>query len=285
MKGNIADIENVIEYIESHLDGKLDLEQVAEASHYSKYHLHRMFSETVGMTIHDYVQRRQLTEAAKLLVFSDKPIIEVAFICGYESQQAFSAVFKSMYKIPPAEYREKREFYPLQLKFILSKKVPEKTFAKSDVSLAEHGDIDGWMDLMRLVIDGYPVMNENDYLNEIMKCIDEQRALVLKDRDVLIGAIAFSYDAGSIEFLGIHPQYRRYGVHRLFLEALMETYLSGKEISMTTFREGDKADTGHRETLKQLGFAERELLTEFGYPTQRFVYVPEEKEISECREK
>ena len=62
-------------------------------------------------------------------------------------------------------------------------------------------------------------------------------------------------------------------------------YLSGKEISMTTFREGDKADTGHRETLKQLGFAERELLTEFGYPTQRFAYVPEEKEKSECREK
>ena len=40
---------------------------------------------------------------------------------------------------------------------------------------------------------------------------------------------------------------------------------------MTTFREGDKADTGYRELLKHLGFAERELLMEFGYPTQRFV--------------
>ena len=66
MKNHIIDIERVIEYIESHLDGKLDLDRVAEASHYSKYHLHRMFSDTVGMTIHDYVQRRQLTEAAKL---------------------------------------------------------------------------------------------------------------------------------------------------------------------------------------------------------------------------
>ena len=91
---SVISIEAVIDYIESHLDGKLELETVAEAVHYSKYHLHRLFTETVGMTIHDYVQRRQLTEAAKLLVFSDKPIIEIAFICGYESQQSFSLAFK-----------------------------------------------------------------------------------------------------------------------------------------------------------------------------------------------
>lgn len=102
---SVISIEAVIDYIESHLDGKLELETVAEAVHYSKYHLHRLFTETVGMTIHDYVQRRQLTEAAKLLVFSDKPIIEIAFICGYESQQSFSLAFKAMYKSPPAEYR------------------------------------------------------------------------------------------------------------------------------------------------------------------------------------
>ena len=109
---SIISIEAVIDYIESHLDGKLELETVAEAVHYSKYHLHRLFTETVGMTIHDYVQRRQLTEAAKLLVFSDKPIIEIAFICGYESQQSFSLAFKAMYKSPPAEYREEQSFYP-----------------------------------------------------------------------------------------------------------------------------------------------------------------------------
>ena len=30
--------------------------------------------------------------------------------------------------------------------------------------------------------------------------------------------------------------------------------------------------------LKRLGFAERELLVEFGYPTQRFAYTPEKEE-------
>ena len=54
-----------------------------------------------------------------------------------------------------------------------------------------------------------------------------------------------------------------------------------QEISMTTYREGDKADTGYRTLLKNLGFAERELLIEFGYPTQRFVLDPLNKEKTE----
>ena len=278
MKDHVVSIETVIDYIETHLDGKIDLEQVSQAVHYSKYHLHRMFTSTVGMTIHDYVQRRQLTEAAKLLVFSDRPIIEVAFICGYESQQAFSSAFKSMYKIPPAEYRDNREFYPLQLRFSLHRNAANKVFTKDDICLAEKADIPAWMNLMRLVIDGYPVMNEADYLNAITKSIDEKRALVLKDGNILVGAMMFSDQSGCIDFLGINPQYRKQGIQKLFLDALMEIYLPGQEISMTTYREGDTADTGHRDILKQLGFAERELLIEFGYPTQRFVLPPKHME-------
>ena len=281
MGNHIVDIEAVIDYIESHLDEKLDLEKVSEAVHYSKYHLHRMFTNTVGMTIHDYVQRRQLTEAAKLLVFSSKPIIEVAFFCGYESQQAFSAAFKTMYKVPPAQYRDKGTFYPLQLRFVLHKNIPSKVFTKEDVCIARVEDIPAWMDLMRLVIDGYPVMDEAEYLCAITKAIEEKRALILKESNILIGAMTFSKHSGSIDFLGIHPQYRNQGIQKLFLEVLLETYLPGQKISMTTYREGDKADTGHRDLLKNLGFAERELLIEYGYPTQRFVFNPSDKEKTE----
>jgi len=275
---NIVNIEKVIDYIENNLSNKLDLEKISEAVHYSKYHLHRLFSDTVGMTIHDYVGRRQLTEAAKLLVCSDRPIIEIAFICGYESQQAFSSAFKSMYKIPPACYRENREFYPLQLRFTLHRNIVNKEFTKDDIRFAEKSDIPIWMDLMRLVIDGYPVMNEEDYLNEITRHINEKHALVLKDGCILVGAMAFSDNPGCIDFLGIHPQYRKQDIQKLFLDVLLETYLPGKEISMTTYREGDRADTGHRELLKNLGFAERELMIEYGYPTQRFTISPKEKE-------
>ena len=278
MKNTIANIETVIEYIENNLSDTLTLGKVSKAVHYSKYHLHRLFSDVVGMTIHDYIGRRQLTEAAKFLVFSEKPIIEIALICGYESQQAFSFAFKSMYKIPPAQYRENGIFYPLQLRFTLHKNIVNKQFRKNDIRLATKNDIPVWMELMHLVIDGYPMMNETDYLCAITKHIEEKRALVLKDDHILVGAMAFSAYTGSIDFWGIHPQYRKQNIQKLFLEVLLETYLPGKELSMTTYRQGDKADIGHRELLKNLGFAERELLIEFGYSTQRFVLSPEAKE-------
>ncbi|MCI9096709.1 MAG: helix-turn-helix transcriptional regulator, partial [Lachnospiraceae bacterium] len=120
MPGNIKNVMAAIDYIESHLHEKLDLETVAGAVHYSKYHLHRMFTGTVGLTIHDYVQRRQLTEAAKLLVLSDRPILEIALSAGYESQQSFTDIFKAMYKKSPNRYREEEEFYPLQLRYVLN---------------------------------------------------------------------------------------------------------------------------------------------------------------------
>ena len=53
---NIENITAVIDYVEDHLTEKLDLDRIAEAVHYSKYHLHRMFADTVGLTVHDYIQ-------------------------------------------------------------------------------------------------------------------------------------------------------------------------------------------------------------------------------------
>ena len=75
-------VSQAICFIENHLSEKLELDTVAAFLHYSKFHLHRLFTKTVGMTIHEYAQRRQLTEAAKLLVFSQKPIIGWSFRRG-----------------------------------------------------------------------------------------------------------------------------------------------------------------------------------------------------------
>ena len=93
-----------------------------------------------------------------------------------------------------------------------------------------------------------------------------------------IGVMGFSQGTDSIDFLAVHPQYRHLGITKLFLDKLAEELLCGKEITLTTYRAGDKADTGYREEYRRLGFAERELLVEYGYPTQRFVLPPKNKE-------
>ena len=267
----LQSVRAVIDFIETHLDGRLDLERTAAAVHYSKYHLHRTFTAVTGMTIHDYAVRRQLTEGARLLAESGRPVLEIALSCGYESQQAFTAAFKEMYKLPPARYRAQGVFYPLQLPICLEEQGNLSELSGQRIRLSKETDIPAWLELARQCVDGYPCLDERDYLRWLRKSIREGQALILKDGDMVLGALGFSRETGNIDFLGIPPQHRKWGIAELFLRELADRYLPGREISMTTYREHDRADTGWRAGLKRLGFEEREKLVEFGYPTQRFV--------------
>lgn len=270
----LEEVTLAINYIEENLTRKLDLAQIAEAVHYSKYHLHRVFSDTVGLTVHDYIQRRQLTEAAKLLVFSGKPIVQIALLSGYRSQQAFTNAFTAMYKMPPNLYRERERFYPLQLKFEFEgsyEMLEKKEQRPWNITLAKEGDIPCWMELVRLVIDGFPNLQEEEYIQVLKQKIQAREALILKDGETAAGIMLFSHENGSIDFMGSHPLYRKIGIPGMFLDKVMSELMTGRKISITTYREGDKADTGYRKELKKLGFAEAELLEEYGYPTQRFV--------------
>ncbi len=285
MNGNLENIVSVIHYIEEHLTEKMNLDLIAGAVGYSKYHLHRMFLSTVGLSIHDYVKRRQLTEAAKLLVFSDKPILEISLLAGYESQQAFTNIFRQMYKKSPNEYRMEEEFYPLQLRFELEKYM-EQAFSwddrddmKEKICFAKEEDIPLWMDLVCLIVDGYPHLDEKEYRKVLKDCIQEKRALILKRDGLAAAVMILNYDTGCIDFFGVHPLFRKNGIAKLFLDKVMNELLPDTEISITTFREGDKADTGYRKAYQALGFAEAELLVEFGYPTQRMVLTPDQQMV------
>lgn len=119
MKTNIDTIGELVDYIDSHLDETLHLEAIARAMNYSKYHLSRMFVSVVGFTVHSYIQRRRLTEAARLLVSTDKPIIEIALLAGYQTQQSFTLGFRALFKSTPQAFRRKKNFYPVQLKFVV----------------------------------------------------------------------------------------------------------------------------------------------------------------------
>lgn len=116
-------IRSVIDYIDENLDHPLDLEEISSAFGYSRYHLSRMFTYCAGFSLHEYVSRRKLTEAARALAETDRRIIDIALDCGYENQQSFTVAFSGLYGCTPAKYRSLRCFAPLQLHLHVS---PEK---------------------------------------------------------------------------------------------------------------------------------------------------------------
>ncbi|HNW34528.1 MAG TPA: GNAT family N-acetyltransferase [Candidatus Ozemobacteraceae bacterium] len=273
---DIGQTKLVIDFIEEHLPEKLDLFRIARETHVSPFHLHRSFSQILGLTIHDYLRRRRLTEAARMLMFTDTPIIEIALSAGYESQQAFTRIFKAIYKYPPNAFRNGQVFYPLQLRFDVGecdRLLGENGRAAAwKARFAREDDIPQWMRLVRLVVDGYPVLDEEEYVRILRTAIDRNQALIVKDGGIALGIILFSPSNGRIDFLGIHPLFRHRGIAKLLLDEVVAAFPRGNhEISITTYRAGDMADTGYRKTIQSLGFIEAEHLVEFGYPTQKFL--------------
>ena len=113
MKHNIV-LDKVIDYIENHLEEDLSLDNISRNLNYSKYYIERSFSETAGITVCEYIRRRRLTLAAQKLVETNKPIIDIAYEAGYNSQQAFNLAFRRFYLCTPQTYRKNGIFYPLQ---------------------------------------------------------------------------------------------------------------------------------------------------------------------------
>ena len=112
--GKASVTEEVVSYIEDHLEQELSLEEIAGALCYSRYYVARAFREKTGMTLHKYIQGRRLCEAARKLAETRQPIIEVAFDAGYGSQQAFTQAFRQEYLCTPQEYRRIGKFVPRQ---------------------------------------------------------------------------------------------------------------------------------------------------------------------------
>ena len=268
-------IDQIIDLIERHLDENMNLHTIAGDFNYSKYYLHRMFTAAAGIPLHEYAVRRRLTEAARTLVSSDVPVIEAAARYGYGTQQSFAAAFRDMYKMTPGECRKRRIFYPLQYRLSPRSLSEDTGICHEKVRYAVKKDIDDWMEVVRSSVDGYPYLNEKDYTCRLQNYIAKRCGIVLEKDGVIAGVLAFSVcscENVHIEYLAVLPQYRKAGLYKILVSKLAEELFPGSEISITTYRKNDRADTGYRKELERLGFTGKELLTEFGYPTQRFIY-------------
>lgn len=98
---------DVIVYIEEHLDSDIDIEVMSKIVAISSFHFQRMFSYMTNITLNDYIRRRKMTKAAVDLQNPDNKIIDIALKHGYESPTAFNRAFQSMHGIAPSKARAK----------------------------------------------------------------------------------------------------------------------------------------------------------------------------------
>jgi AraC family transcriptional regulator len=104
-------ILRAVDYIEKNLTEDINLDRIIGCTSFSKFHFMRVFKSILGYSINEYVRRRKITEAARLLIKTDIRIIDIAFMYAYNSQEAFTRAFKEVYDITPNLYRTNKIEY------------------------------------------------------------------------------------------------------------------------------------------------------------------------------
>lgn len=109
-KEYIYRINRVVDYIENNLDNDLSLEKLADVANFSPFHFHRIFSAFMGETLNDFIKRIRVEKAASMLLTDkDRPISEVAELCGYNSLSVFCRNFKNHFKTSAQDFRNSWE--------------------------------------------------------------------------------------------------------------------------------------------------------------------------------
>ncbi len=69
-------------------------------------HLNRTFKAKTGSTAKDYIQSRIITEAKRLLYFTDLSNKEIAYELGFDEPANFSAFFKKHTQLSPSNFKK-----------------------------------------------------------------------------------------------------------------------------------------------------------------------------------
>ena len=95
------------DYIDTHLDTKILLNQLAKQVFLSRSQAISVFKKSYGCTPYDYVIKMKLQNAQVLLRSTYLPIREIADRLGFCSVSYFSDFFKSQTGLTPREYRKR----------------------------------------------------------------------------------------------------------------------------------------------------------------------------------
>jgi AraC family transcriptional regulator len=84
-------VQRVLEYIDSHLDQDLTVEDLAHVACLSRYHFGRkMFKQSTSITLHQYVLSRRIQRARDLLSTRHNSLAEIALAAGFPNQSHFT---------------------------------------------------------------------------------------------------------------------------------------------------------------------------------------------------
>lgn len=84
---------------------KITLDSLAASFYIDKFYMSKIFKETYGTTINAYILSKRITQAKKMLRFTELSIDEIGSRVGMNDANYFSRSFKKLEGISPSEYK------------------------------------------------------------------------------------------------------------------------------------------------------------------------------------
>jgi AraC family transcriptional regulator len=95
----------VIEYINENLAEKRSLQEIASEFQMSPGYFTRLFKQSTGIPVYQYVMQCRIRRAKELLRWSDLTIVDISLRVGFQCQSHFAKVFRKQVGVNPLEYR------------------------------------------------------------------------------------------------------------------------------------------------------------------------------------
>src|SRR6188768_200361 len=111
-------MRRVLEHIDRHLDADLDLDTLSAVAAFSKFHFHRQFTATFGLSVHRYVQLARMKRASHRLAYrDDESVTDIAMEAGYDAPDAFARAFRQRLGQSPSSFRNSPDWEPWLVAF------------------------------------------------------------------------------------------------------------------------------------------------------------------------
>ena len=101
-------LTRVTEFINASVEQAFTVNELASIACMSPAHFSRSFKAATGSAPHEYVSRARLDLAKRLLLTSDRLLVDIAYATGFSSQANFNRAFRKAVGTTPSAYRARK---------------------------------------------------------------------------------------------------------------------------------------------------------------------------------
>lgn len=95
----------VMKFIRQNFSNPITLKEIARIACLTEQSFCRYFKNKTKRSFSEYLLKERMKHAAYLLIKTDQPISDIAFLCGYNSSSRFCQIFKDKFGQSPLKYK------------------------------------------------------------------------------------------------------------------------------------------------------------------------------------